>query len=266
MVTEVAIKAFLNSRISKGLSPNTIRWYRGILLTFAKQHKKLPKKPEDIERFLAGCRAGDERRHGYYRSLRCFYGFLQKRFKVANPIKSIDPPRRTRKQPKFLVPSDLNHLLNYTMQPRVKTAIISLVDTGARLSEIGTLTINELVQTPWGFTARIQGKTGMRIVPISYDTYHALMVHLPFRVKPHRLGRLISLTMKSAGVKGNAQALRHTFATLWQGDELVLQQIMGHSNLATTKLYRHLRTQMLSAQHSQFSPLKMVLSTSKSML
>lgn len=261
-----AVDLFINSRQAKGLSPNTIRWYRGILAAFARMFPKVPNKPEAIEYFLGNCRAGDERRHGYYRALRCFYRFLYKRKGIRNPIELVEPPRRLPKEPRFLIPEELNRLLNYQHPPRIQPALRFLTDTGARLGELTTLTIDSLNETPWGFTATIKGKTGTRIVPVSYEVYHALMVNLPFPYKTHWLGELISRAFKNAGVEGSAHKLRHTFGTLWQGDELVLQRIMGHAHLSTTKLYRHLRTQILSEQHHQYSPLRMVLSASKSML
>lgn len=266
MRTEDAIQLFLTSRQSKGLSPQTIRWYRGILLLFGRRFPQLPKRPEDIEQFLANLKVGDERKHGYYRTFRCFYRFLSKRTKIKNPIEMIDPPKRVHKEPEILMPEDLNRLLIHKHSPQMRTAILFLIDTGARLGELANLTIDKLEETPWGFVATISGKTGMRTVPISYETYHALRVGLPFHCKKHWLGRLISRAFKNAGVKGNALLLRHTFATLWEGDELVLQRIMGHAHLSTTRIYRHLRTRILSSQHNQYSPLKMALSTSQSML
>jgi integrase len=107
---------------------------------------------------------------------------------------------------------------------------------------------------------------GMRIVPISYETYHALMINLPFVWSKDWLARLISENCKQAGVKAGALVFRHTFGSLWSGDEIILQQIMGHTTLTTTKRYRHLRTQVLVKQHNEFTPLKMVLGSSKSML
>lgn len=266
MNTKDAVEAFLVSCRSKGLSRETVRWYRGILSKFNQQFNKMPRKAEEIEGFLVSCRVGDERRHGYYRTLRCFYRFLNRRYNIKNLMLIIDPPKRRRKEPKILMPIQLNQLLASTMPDKIKAAILFLVDTGARLGELANLNITDLEDTPWGHTARITGKTGTRIIPISYEAYHAMMVNLPFTVSKHRLGILISRACKKAGVNATAHTFRHTFGTLWQGDEMVLQRIMGHSNLSTTRLYRHLQTQILSEQHSQYSPLKMLLSASKNML
>ena len=265
MKTVDAIDHFLLSRKAKGLSPRTIDWYRGILGDFPIRFPRLPKSPEVIERYLASLNVGDERRHGYYRALRCFFRFLARRYGAKNPVELVEPPKRKKKQPRILSPAEVNQLLDIATG-YIKAAILFMIDTGARLGEYKNLTINDLHEVPDGFTCTITGKTGERIVPISYQTYHALMVTPRWQHSLWWLSREVSRAFKEAGMQGSALTLRHTFATLWQGEELVLQQIMGHSRLETTRMYRQLRTSLLLQQHNIYSPLKMVLGSSKSML
>lgn len=267
MRTTKAAELFLQSRQARGLSPKTLKWYKEILEKFANAFTKTPKKPEHIERFLISLDVGDERRHGYYRTLKAFYKFLVKRkYIYHNPVSYIDEPKLSVKNPTVLTPEKMNQVFSRCKNREILAAIMALADTGARLGEIADLTVDDLMETPDGFMAIVNGKTGMRAVPISYETYHAMMVTLPFRWSKSHLGRLISTSCKEAGVRASALTFRHSFATLWAGDELILQQIMGHSTLNTTKRYRHLRTQHILKQHNQFSPLKMVLSFSKPML
>lgn len=265
MLAQYAVSQFILSRQAKGLSKRTIEWYRGILKRFSRHYTSLPKDSTTVEEFLASITAGDERRHGYYRALRCFYRFANKRFGYPNPMDTIEPPKRSHKNPHWLTPEQLYTLLAFPNTPKIKAALLFLLDTGARLGELSGIQIDDLTDTPWGHVVNIHGKTGARSVPISYETYHALMVNLPLGYSTARLGRLISQAVHQAGLAGGAHSLRHTFATLWEGDELVLQQIMGHAHLSTTKMYRHLRTRMLSQQHHQYSPLKTLLSSSKEM-
>ncbi len=266
MQTEKAAQIFLTSRKAKGLSPQTIRWYKGILDLYAKQFTKLPMKPEHIEQFLMKCQAGDERRHGYYRTIRALYRFLHRRMNLKDPIERIDPPRRKPKYPKVLTPDELDQLLAYPHKHKIKTALLFLIDTGSRVGELTNLQVRDLSETPYGYIARISGKTGVRLVPVSNETYRALMKNLPFGYSTYRLRRLVSRAFRDAHVSGSAIKLRHTFGTIWEGDELVLQKIMGHAHLSTTMNYRHLRTRVLSTQHREYSPLKMVFAHSKSML
>lgn len=213
------------------------------------------KKPEVIEQFIMNCPGKDERKHGYYRTLRCFYRFLERRYRVNNPMKYIDPPRRLRKEPYTLSYIELNKLLSYPHKPVIKASLFFLADTGARLGELYNIKPEDFKETPFGFTVSINGKTGIRIIPVSREAMQSLLKVLPFPYLKHRLGRKISLAFKEAGIKGTAHTLRHTFATLWGGDEIALQKIMGHSNMETLTRYRHLKTYILSTQHNKFSPL-----------
>jgi integrase len=265
MKTTNVLGLFLQSCHARGLSPDTIRWYKGILNAFANRYPEFPKGPEPIEEFMAQCNAGDERRHGYYRALRVLYNYAEKRLGAKNAIRLIDPPRRKPKYPRFLTPEELDQLLAYPHPPKIKAALLFLTDTGARIGELARLDLTDISETPWGYVTRITGKTGMRIVPISVEVYYALTRALPLGYSRHRLSRLVSHAFQEARIQGRAHVLRHTFGTLWHGDELALQQIMGHAYLSTTQLYRHLRTQTLSEQHHKYSPLKMVMSSSKEM-
>jgi len=264
--TAEAVALFIQSRQAKNLSEMTVKWYREILVRFSRDFKRVPKKPEEIEKFIIKLRVGDERRHGYYRALKCFYHFLEKRKLSKNPLKYVDEPRTSLKDPAVLIPTEINHVLYSTHHPKVKAALLFLTDTGPRLAEVAGLTPDKLIETPEGFIAIVKGKTGTRAVPISYESYHALMINLPFGWSKDWLGRRISQACRDAGVKASALTFRHTFGTLWSGDELILQQIMGHTTLLTTRRYRHLRTRALIEQHNQYSPLKMVFSMSKAML
>jgi integrase len=208
---------------------------------------------------------GDERRHGYYRTARVLYRFLHRRYGLPNPVDKIEPPKRAKKTPLALMPDQLDQLLRFPHPPVIKMALLFLTDTGCRIGELSNLKPEDLIQTPWGYLAKVRGKTGERLVPISPEVYHSLLKHLPLPYSHFRLQRLISQAFHNAHVPGSAHILRHTFGSLWQGDELVLQAIMGHAYLSTTQIYRHLRTQTLSEQHHKYSPLKMVMSMSKEM-
>lgn len=266
MYTKWGIESFLASRRAKGLSKDTIRWYRGILESFGGQYKELPSEPEAIEQFLGALTSGDERRHGYYRALKCFYGFLHRRLNMVNAIELVEAPKRTHKLPRPLSPDELNQLLLYPHVPKTKAVIMFLVDTGARIGELTNLQPGDIAETEWGYTARVTGKTGTRTVPISTEVYSALMKHLPIGLSRYTLRRKVSQAFLDAHVNGSAVNLRHSFGTLWQGDELILQKIMGHSHLSTTLIYRDLRVKLLCEQHNKFSPLRMVYPLAKAML
>ncbi len=259
MVTIDAVNAFLKSRQGKGLSPASIRWYRGILLSFARQFPELPDNPEAIDEFLLTCTAGDERRHGYFRAVRALYRFLHRRLKTENIVSLVDAPKRQAKRPRPLTLDELDQVLSFPHVSRIRTAIMFLADSGARVGEAARLDPMDLTETEWGPVVRVTGKTGTRIIPISQATYQVLLRDLPFRLSPNRLCRLISRAFQDAHVKGTAHSLRHTFATYFDGDELILQYILGHAHLSTTQMYRQLRMRKMCEQHHEYSPLKLVM-------
>ncbi|MFA5389527.1 MAG: tyrosine-type recombinase/integrase [Candidatus Omnitrophota bacterium] len=260
MDTASAIVTFLKSRQAKGLSKRTIDWYRVILERFSYSFPDLPDNPGAIEDFLIQCRAGDERRHGYYRTVRAFYRFLTRRYDMKNIVNMVDAPKRLKKKPRPLTLDELDQLISYPHPLRISAAIMFMADTGARVGETAELDPSDLLISDWGSVARINGKTGERVVPISEATYHKLLQVLPFRIKSAQLSRLVSWAFRDAHVKGSAHSLRHTFGTYWDGDDTVLKEIMGHSNISTTELYKGLRLRKMCEQQHEYSPLKAIVS------
>ena len=266
MTTADAVSLFTASRLARGLSPRTVAWYQQILNKLADQFTELPTRPEQIELFLAKCPGGDECRHGYYRTVRAFYSFLARRYHVPNPVSYCDAPRRSHKEPTTLTPNQLYTLLNYPHQPRIAACLLFLADTGCRIGELHSLEADDFIPTPHGYLAKVNGKTGARLVPVSRTIVDMLRPHLPFPVGVLRLGRLIVHAFHDAGVPGSAHTLRHTFATLWEGSEFALQRIMGHSDMKTLRIYRNLRTEMLCTQHNQFSPVAKLPSSAQQLV
>jgi len=261
MNTIDAVDAFLTSRTSKGLASTTLRWYRGVLEPFAQMYPgELPDTPEKIEKFIGSCRSGDERRHGYFRALRAFYRWCKRRYKVVNPMadEGVEATRRKRKQPKDLSPQEIRDVLRFPHAPRVKAALLLLFDTGMRVGEAWRVAPADFTLTEWGYVVRVtkDGKTGEHLVPVSAEVYQAILKYLPFDMSLWWFRRLISRAFTDARVKGSGISARHSFGSLWDGDELTLQKIMGHSNLSTTLNYRAIRTERMSSQHYQHSPLR----------
>ncbi len=258
MLTSEAVFRFLSSRSAKGDSPETIKWYSIILSYFETFSRELPTEPEQIEHFLKTCKGGDERKHGFYRTLRALYKFLHRRYRIDNPVDLVDPPRRIKKLPKALTLEDLVRLLSYPHNDNISAYLQFLADTGARISELHNLKPQDIIKTPWGYIAKLSGKTGERFAPILDETYNIIMTHIPIPYCLDYLGDLISKAFKNAGVKGSAHSLRHTFGTLWEGSEFALQSILGHANFEMLANYRRLRTETISKLHKVNSPLLMI--------
>jgi len=266
-MTGYYVSAFLKTTEAKGRKKRTIDWYRGILRIFTVQYQKLPLTPGACEDFILSCKAGDERRHGYYRALNAMYNYAERRMGLKNnPMRQVDPPSRKKKLPRPLTPEQLNQLLMFPHPARIIGAMLFISDTGCRLSEVLSLNHNSFYETEYGIVASIDGKTGERLVPISRTTYKAILKVIPFKIGPNRLSKIISQAFKDARVPGSAINLRHTFGTLWEGSEEALQAIMGHTDFKMTQKYRALRTKLICEQHAIYSPLRRVLPSSQRML
>ncbi len=258
MNTDEAIQAFLKSRRAKNLKPSAVKWYEVTLKPLASAYPVLPDDPDTVEDFLISRRSGDERRHGYYRAIRALYRFLKRRYGIENIIPMMDAPKREKKLPRPITIDALDQLLAYPHPKRIEAALLFMADSGCRVGETSRLEIADLIETEWSPVAVVTGKTGTRFVPISVETYRSLKDILPFKISANWLCKLVSRAFKEANVKGTAHSLRHTFATYWDGDESILQKVMGHSNIATTQIYRQLRVKKMCEQHRQYSPMKMV--------
>jgi hypothetical protein len=76
------------------------------------------------------------------------------------------------------------------------------------------------------------------------------------RLGVHRLGRELTAALARLGLPPLTwyQSTRHTFASQWVidgGDMRELQQIMGHSSVAVTERYAHLRPGHFSEKTTQ---------------
>jgi site-specific recombinase XerD len=65
---------------------------------------------------------------------------------------------------------------------------------------------------------------------------------------------MIARAFADARIRGSGINLRHSFGSLWGGDELVLQRIMGHAHLSTTRIYRTLRIERLAESTPDIRP------------
>ena len=68
-----------------------------------------------------------------------------------------------------------------------------------------------------------------------------------------------------SGVRCSPHTLRHTFARSYLlngGDIFSLQKILGHSSLASVRIYLNLFTTDIKKQHQRFSPVDNLASTS----
>ena len=265
--TSQCIQAFLRAKASAKRSPKTLERYHSQLQRFATVHNQLPTDPVSLDRFLSGIEGEPETRDTYYRTLSSFYSWLvRRRIVKENPMISVDAPVLRQKIPRLLQPDELYRLLTHEAHPdRERALLFFLADSGARIGEAAGLRVEDLRD---GFVI-LGGKTGQRFAPLS-NKVRQMVLELPRgrssfawigRCGPLGQSALVHLVIaafRRAGFIGrrySAHALRHTFGTMWEGDEIVLQQILGHKKLAMVQRYRQYRLGRAIRQHEVYSPL-----------
>ena len=185
----------------------------------------------------------------------------------ADPAASVKPPKAPRRLPKAITVSQVEDLLNAVggddpIAVRDRAILELLYATGARITEIVSLDLDDLVDPT---LLRVLGKGSKeRIVPVGRYAQMALESYL-VRTRPllavngkgtpalflnQRGGRLSRQTAwqiihdaaEAARLPGeiSPHTLRHSFAThLLEGgaDVRVVQELLGHSSVATTQIY-----------------------------
>jgi integrase/recombinase XerC len=202
--------------------------------------------------------------------LRSFGDFLvREEILERNPFRMVGAPRIPKRLPQYLTVSEVEMLLAVpdTSTPlglRNRAIIEVLHAAGLRVSELVGLDVADVDLTQ--AQARVVGKGGkerigllgrpaVRAVRAYLKTGRpALLVGQPSDALwlNHRGGRLtvrgVALVLSRAGKQAGIRipisphVLRHTFAThLLDGgaDLRVVQELLGHANLATTQVYTH---------------------------
>ncbi len=218
-------------------------------------------------------------------AIKVFFRFLHREgLLIRNVTEVMESPRLWKVLPDTLSVRDVDRLLQapvgstrYDLRDR---AVLELLyATGMRVSELAGLTVDE-TRLDEGFV-RCMGKgSKMRVVPFGSQAKQHLERFLKegrpqFRADPsvrevflNRLGKKISRqalwklirdAARKAGLERpiHPHTLRHSFAThlLSNGAPLrVIQEMLGHSDIATTQIYTHVDQNRLKAVHARFHP------------
>ncbi|MFJ2504983.1 site-specific tyrosine recombinase XerD [Microbacterium sp. AGC62] len=209
-------------------------------------------------------------------SVRGWHRFLAREgIEIDDPSGRLRPPKAPRRLPKALTIDQVERLLGAPSPEdpigvRDRALLELLYATGARVSEAIGLDVDDLAH---GDVLRLRGKGSKeRIVPIGSFARAAVDAYLT-RVRPalaakgHASARLFLgargaplsrqsawLVIRAAAEKAqitsevSPHTLRHSFAThLLQGgaDVRVVQELLGHSSVATTQIYTHVSVDTL---------------------
>ncbi len=218
-------------------------------------------------------------------TVRAFLRFCHENGWLAEDVAArLEMPARWQRLPETLNVKHVNALLaapspDDPMYLRDRAILELLYATGLRVSELCDLRLGD-IHLDMGYVRCIGKGRKERIVPVGRTAQEAVHEYMT-RLRPNlsgrcpddhlflsrtgqRLGRencwrLVVKYATRAGVASyvSPHTLRHSFAThLLEGgaDLRVVQELLGHANVATTQIYTHVDSNRLKAVHERFHP------------
>jgi len=166
-------------------------------------------------------------------------------WKLPNPLEGIRVFKEAEKEMSWLTPQQIAELFRACERygkENLTTIVKVCLATGARWSEAERLTRSQLSPYKLTFT-KTKGKKN-RTVPIPRWLYDELATRQGKMFKPcyQEFKKMLALTDIELTEGQKTHVLRHTFASHFMmngGNILVLQKILGHSNIRETMRYAH---------------------------
>jgi tyrosine recombinase XerC len=239
-------------------------------------------KADDVKNFL-----GFVLRHGYSRraaarklsSVKSFFKFLcWDGVLDYNPARGVKTPKLEKRLPGFLTQSQIEEALNIAgddpVSRRDRAILEVLYGAGLRAAELVGLNIDDIDFS--GETIKVRGKGQKeRILPLGQMAKKSLEQLLTLRngapepavflskhgkrLSTRELQRIVKRRLLQIGDASGAHPhiLRHSFAThlLERGADIrAVQELLGHSSLATTQVYTHLTAERLKKIYDKAHP------------
>lgn len=177
----------------------------------------------------------------------------------------------------ILTPAQMGHLLSFkprgANERRIHTIALCILDFGARIDEL--LNVRKCDIDFDNFLVTIQKGKGQkqRVLPMSVEMRKRLFRYVSGDshkgseyVFTTKVGAVLTQRNALRDLKAVGRQigqphlrfhlLRHTFATNYLqsgGNVVLLRRMLGHTNINTTMLYEHLRTDDLKQVHNQHS-------------
>lgn len=219
-------------------------------------------------------------------SVKMFHKFLfQEGLSKSDPGMKTISPKILHKLPSVLSTREIDRIIssiptNHELGIRLRAMVELLYATGMRVSELVNLKMSQM-DLESGFVRVIGKGNKERIVPIGLAAKTAIRRYLTVKSQKFRdrtsdadtvflskLGKKMSRKefwrqlkhfAKKAGVSQfvSPHIFRHSFAShLLQGgaDLRAVQDLLGHSSLATTQIYTHIDSRQIKEIHRKFHP------------
>lgn len=250
---------------------------------------------QDAYAFLSYCRS-DRKNDAASRArkasaLRAYFKYMSVNTKQIdeNPMQELESPKAKKALPKYLTLDESINLLNSIdgkFKERDYCIIAIFLNCGLRLSELVNLNYGDIRSDN---SMRVTGKGNkeriiylndmcleavneyMKVRPVDgvKDRQALFLSNRKTRISPKTVQHIVKTFLEKAGLGDqgfSTHKLRHTAATLMyqQGDVdvLLIKEILGHENLATTEIYTHIIDSQLKEAVSS-NPLNKLSKTKK---
>lgn len=219
-------------------------------------------------------------------AIKVFFRYLQQEGLVPQNVTEVmESPRLWKILPATLSEKEVDRLLSQIAGTdcyarRDRAMLETFYATGLRVSEMADLTV-ENIHFDVGYL-RCQGKGNkVRIVPVgstakrclegylgevrnellgkALDAGHVFLTYRGKKFSRKGIWKMIKTYVRQAGIvkKVSPHTLRHSFAShlLAHGAPLrIIQEMLGHADIATTQIYTHVDQDRLKAVHAQYHP------------
>ncbi len=280
--------------VERGLAVNTVNSYRRDLKKYVKYLSKEgltnadEVKREQITSFMQSEKEGGLSATSICRRLaaiKMFHRFLvRERLVKEDPTNLIETPRIWKRVPDVLSQAEIEAMIKASQgrhwQSIRDNAILELLyASGMRVSELVDLKV-ENVNLEAGYVRCIGKGRKERMIPIGKKAQIAVkryldqvrkklakagfapnlfLSRLSKRLSRQSVWKIIKYYAKRANIKKpiKTHTFRHSFAThlLEHGADLrSVQEMLGHSDIATTQIYTHVDKERLRSVHKQFHP------------
>ena len=202
-------------------------------------------------------------------SIRSFFKYAVNKAKIlkVNPATELDSPKVTKTLPRYLELEECQQLLSTIDGPhkeRDYCMIVLFLNCGLRLSELVGININDIKGDTLVVTGKGDKERTIYLNPSCLEAIDAYMAVRPRveekgeyalflsnrkqRISDKTVQYTVKKYIKEAGLDANKYSthkLRHTAATLMYSygdvDIRALQEILGHTSVATTEIYTHVK-------------------------
>ena len=250
-------------KISK-FSPHTLQNYIIFNKQLLEHAKKLPEQIEqqDVKYFLAEKMANRASASNilFLSSIRFAYTNILGK----DPTAGVKRPKKENKIPIVLSKQEVIRLIDSASTLKSKLILQLLYSSGLRVSEIVNLTKKNLnfdENTGWVregkgkkdrmfiFSSKL-GKKLEKFTNKNPDWAYVFSKEKPLTTR--NIQKIVQSTTKKAGIEKSVHphTLRHSFATHLLDREVDLrkiQELLGHSSIATTQIYTHVSKEQLKA-------------------